>query len=254
MNTSYLCCKLAICVLFLIQFVHGGIDVPGSIQLNSGVFDKLLPKFKAVLVKFDKAYPYGAKHDVFKTIAEDCISQPDLLVAEVNIEDYGKKDNLDLGERYGIKSDDFPEYRLFIQGQSIDEPLRYIGDEEKPEDIKKFVIENTDLWLGMPACIEEMDMLVKRFFDSQSDRKAVLEEAEAASARLGKGDSLTAERAEVYVKTMRKVMEQGNKFVSTEMERVNKLVDGKVSEKKKAQLKDRSNILKSFKMRIKDEL
>ena len=49
------------------------------------VFFQLLPKFQATLVKFDESYPYGEKHDEFKKVAKATISQPDLLVGEVNV-------------------------------------------------------------------------------------------------------------------------------------------------------------------------
>ena len=59
------------------------------------------------------------------------------------IVDYGDKDNSDLGERFGVQKDDFPEYRLFIQGRSIDDPIKYTGDEENADAIKKFLVKET---------------------------------------------------------------------------------------------------------------
>jgi endoplasmic reticulum protein 29 len=50
------------------------------------------------------------------------------------------------------------------------------------------------------------------------------------------------------------VMDKGDKFVQTEMERVEKLKDGKVSDNKKEQLGRRLNILTSFELRMKEEL
>ena len=48
-------------------------------------FFQIIGKFKATLVKFDEMYPYGEKHDEFKKVAKDSTSQPELLVAEVNV-------------------------------------------------------------------------------------------------------------------------------------------------------------------------
>ncbi len=109
------------------------------------------------------------------------------------------------------------------------------------------------LWLGLPACIEKFDRLVKDFFKASGDaRKTILEQAQKEAEAVE--DETEKECAAVYVKTMQKVLEKGDDFVDTELTRVEKLSEGKLSEKKKTQLKDRASILTSFKLRQKDEL
>lgn len=46
---------------------------------------QIINRHKVVLVKFDETYPYGDKQDAFKKVASSTISQPDLLVGEVQI-------------------------------------------------------------------------------------------------------------------------------------------------------------------------
>lgn len=241
-------------MIVFVQSMHiiNGDQVKGSVALNSGNFDKVLSKFTAVLVKFDKSYPYGDKHDEFKKVAEASISQPNLLVAEVNIQDYGEKENSDLGDKYEIKAEEYPEYRLFIHGK--DSPIPFTGDESKADQIKKFVVKETGLWLGLPACIKEFDEFVKQFLIATTDdeRKQVIEQAEKEQKKIT--DTTILERSAVYVKTMQKILETGKEFINTELNRVEKLSEGKVSDKKKAQLKNRANILTSFQLQMKDEL
>lgn len=251
MNTCQLNALLTVFVAAFVQLISGD-QVKGSVSLNSGTFDKVTSKFAAVLVKFDKSYPYGEKQDVFKKVAETSTSQPDLLVAEVNIQDYGDKENSDLGERFGIKSDDYPEYRLFIQGS--DSPKIFTGDESKADEIQRFIVKESGLWLGLPGCIKEFDVLARRLIKATTDdeRKTIYAEAEKEKEKIT--STTGKEHAGIYVKTMQKVIEVGKDFISTEIKRVEKLSQGKVSDKKKAQLKDRTNILTSFQLHMRDEL
>lgn len=112
------------------------------------------------------------------------------------------------------------------------------------------------MWIGLPACIEEFDNLIKEFNDASDEesKRAVIQKAQEKIDNLDSEDK--KERANIYVKTFEKVLVKGANFVSSELIRVEKLSEQKVSEKKKAQLKNRANILTSFKMRmnIKDEL
>ena len=86
---------------------------------------------------------------------------------------------------------------------------------------------------------------------SDNDKKAILERAK------NHADNISEEpkkgRATYYVKTLEKILEKGNEYVDTELKRVEKLAEGKVSDNKKSQLKEKASILTSFQMR-KDEL
>lgn len=55
--------------------------------------------------------------------------------------DYGDKDNADLGKRFGVSKDDFPAYKLFVQGR--DEPVDFTGDAKNGAEIKKFIIQHS---------------------------------------------------------------------------------------------------------------
>ena len=35
-----------------------------------------------------------------------------MLICDVGVSEYGDKDNQDIADRYSIKADDFPQYRL----------------------------------------------------------------------------------------------------------------------------------------------
>lgn len=109
------------------------------------------------------------------------------------------------------------------------------------------------LWLGLPACLEEFDKLVAEFLKANPEaRLGIVEKAEAALKTLTKDSD--KESAEVYIRTMKKIEEKGDTFINSEIERVEKLKDGKVSDKKKEELNRRLNILTSFELRLKDEL
>jgi len=61
--------------------------------------------------------------------------------------EYGDKENADLADRFNIKKDDWPEYRLFLQGKS--EPIAYTGNKERADDIQKFIVQES----GKLSCV-----------------------------------------------------------------------------------------------------
>lgn len=112
------------------------------------------------------------------------------------------------------------------------------------------------MWMGLPACLEEFDGMISEFFKASSEdaKRAIIAKAQKEASSLDAAEIKS--RANIYVKTFEKILEKGNEFVNTELTRVEKLSEQKVSENKKAQLRDRASILTSFQMRmnIKDEL
>lgn len=150
----------------------------GLVELDDISFNKITGKFQASLIKFDVAYPYGEKHEAFTAFAKEAKDVDDLLVADVGVKDYGEKDNEALAKKYGGYKDTFPAVRLFIKGR--EEPLAFDDSQGFSVDaLRKFVIENTGLYLSLPGCVKELDKLAEKFIKASKDeRKNVLKEVE----------------------------------------------------------------------------
>merc|ERR1719171_731190 len=114
-----------------VQLAFGYTD-RGILKLDNTTFDRIIDGTKSVFVRFDKEYSYGDEHDAWKDFAAKVgTSSAEMLVADVGVSEYGDKDNSDISERYSIKSDDFPQYRLWLKGKgSAAEPAVYKGDKK----------------------------------------------------------------------------------------------------------------------------
>jgi len=250
--------KLAVivCTLLVLALESAlAINCKGCTPLDTLSFDKLLSKFKVSLIKFDVAYPYGDKHEEFAKFSASAAQTRDLLVGEVGIKDYGDKDNADLAERFGVAKDDYPVVILFAHddnGKLLDHRF---NDEFSEDNLKSFVRQKTGLYLPRPGCIEELDNLADKLMtasDAGTKGKLVVE---AEKFRDKEQEESRKASANIYTKIMHKVVAEGTNFIAKEMERVKKLMDGKVSDAKKKQLQERLNILKSFeRQKTKDEL
>ncbi|KOB59631.1 Windbeutel [Operophtera brumata] len=225
-----------LCVIFAIPFAYQSTTTPsGSVNLDELSFYKVTNKFEASLVKFDVAYPYGDRHDAFVAVAKDANDVDDLLVAEVGVKDYGEKENEGLAMKYGATKDNFPIVKLFVKGKS--DPLTF--DDAKgftSDELRRFVRKNTGIYLSLPGCVRELDILAIKFMKSKEDeRKEVLKEVV---------EKKVADK---------KVIEKGDEFITTEDKRVKKLLNGKVSNEKKKELEIRLNILQTFQLLNKEK-
>lgn len=224
-----------------------GILCKGCVQLDTYSFDKITSKFEASLIKFDSAYPYGAKHDAFEAVCEAAYSSPDLLVGEVQVKDYGEKDNEDLAKRYGVTKDDFPSVKLFTRNNK--EPVAFVVKDDKEftaDNMKKFIRSKSQVYIGLPGCLQEFDKIAAKFLKANSveDKKQLLSEAETLWNK-AKGNREN-KSAETYVKIMRKIIDKGNTFISNESSRVENVLKGKINKEKQTEMQERLNILQSF--------
>ena len=232
------------------------INCAGCTPLDEISFDKIINKFKASLIKFDVAYPYGEEHDAFAQIAKESLDVGDLFIGEVGVKDYAERDNERLAERFDLSKEDFPAVILFVQVEGGKEGnlLHFrFGDKLTADGLKKFVRQKSGIYLSLPGCIEQFDKLVDKLLAAtESDKQSVLKEAEDLWDKTH-GPRM-AKRADIYVKLMRKVVATGPSFVAKEAQRVKKLLGGKISSDKKEELEEKSNILKSFSVFIRDQL
>jgi len=259
---------ISISTCLLSQTAHS-IMVKGALPLDSLTFDKITNSFKYTLVKFDTAYPYGDKHDEFKKVSNKASSNPDLCIAEVNINEYGDKENQDLAARFNIDDKAYPHYRLFKKSENLEnqanEPdpfatwtiMENVDKDWKELDIVMFLRKN-NVWVGMPFCTERMDqfsaLFMKQFQSNDlAAAKQVLQVAEKFSETGSEDTSVFV--AQIYVGLMKKILEkgveEGENWYRNEAYRLNKLLGDKekvksINSEKLTTMKARLNILWSF--------
>lgn len=112
-------CKVIAIFLISYPYLINGLVCKGCLELDELIFNKVLAKFSAVLVKFDIAYPYGIQHDEYAKFAKEiCESDyENMIVSVVGIKNYGDSANDILAERFFI-GDQLPVIKLFTNGDS----------------------------------------------------------------------------------------------------------------------------------------
>ncbi|XP_049533753.1 endoplasmic reticulum resident protein 29 [Anopheles darlingi] len=220
----------------------------GCVDLDSSTFDKVVKKFRYTLVKFDTAFPYGDKHEAFTSLAQQAGSNDELLFALVGIKDYGEKDNTDLETRFSIPKE-YPVVKLF--SHNIDKPIDFPTSEEISADsLRLFLKRNTDLYIGLPGCIQRLDDFVHTFLHSSDnvEKQSMIDQIETLGKALDETDQFKTSY-KTYAALMRKTLHSNKPpsvVVQDEMDRIGKILQSKLSDTKRNDLKLRTNIMQSF--------
>jgi len=232
-------------VLLLIASFFLSVFAPstkGVVTLDSWTFDKIVDDDTTVLVKFDQEYPFGAKEDAFKEFAKrigERGKKNKLIVAQVPSVEYGENRNEDLLQRFDIKKEDFPVFKLFVRSKELP-----IDGEVTVDSLSNFVKSNTGVYIGAPGTIEEFDLLAAEFISADAQKRgSIVTKLKEKAAKL---DESSKSSSDVYLSIMEHVIERGDGFIETETKRVQRLKEGKLTEEKKNQFNVRHNILASF--------
>ena len=240
-------------VLGFCSVYAGAINCKGCTPLDEVTFDKMIKSFPYSIIKFDVAYPYGDKHEEFAKVAVEAGDLPKLFVGEVGIKDYGEKDNEELGKRFGITKDDLPVVHIFKKvGDKVENVM--FESEFSSENLKNFIRQHTGIYMPLPGCVESLNNVADRLTGGKIDA------AQAKELMQKEADKLTEEKmkekAQVYLKIVKKVASDGLEFVAKETERTKKMLEQKLADKKKKELNEKINVLRAFTKneKAKDEL
>ncbi|CAG2171496.1 unnamed protein product [Oppiella nova] len=241
----HLSSAVTLVVSMVLQMMSALDALSGSVVLDSFTFDKIVTKFKTSLVKFDIQYPYGEKHEEFEKVSQMAKSIGDIVMAEVGVQEFGEKQNMDLMNKYGITKDDFPVLKLFIGGD-VENPIHF-DDEFKSDPIIRFIRRHSGVRIPLENCLPEFDDISQRFMGpetSDRQRRDLLNESQQRLQELTNSEH--KKWADVYIQFMTKVIEKGDQFIDSETQRLNGIVSQKLAENKRKEIKGKLNILLSF--------
>lgn len=249
LNLIFFGCLASIC--------HGNQDP--FLHLNSLTFNKTLQAYSFSFVKFDSSNP--KRHEAFEKLSFDLMENSKILMAEVRITGFGSPLNLDLAKRFNLTQGMLPELIFFrkrrLKGKKFDYETTRYGGEMSLEHFKKFLKRKSGIWLGLPGCIEEFDALADEFMENSDqlpNLNDILEKVEKMVTNLPDEKVISGEK---YLKFMKLIISKGKGFISSEEERLTKLLaDSNLRQEKSQDLTKTLNILRSFQLtkRIKDEL
>lgn len=234
----------------------------GALSLDNTTFDKVrqIPGF-SLFAKI-AAVNYDSSEDEFGKLCKQGQYAKSILFGNVDVEEIGDEQNSDLAERYSVQTSDYPAYLLFQPGQ--ESPLRFEpfpdpaarephdwdadedGDWEAPE-ISEKTADNLATWLRMQGVrmptdgqILELDDAAEAFMkggykDSDLDEAKKVAEAYSQDPK-----------AAIYIKTMEKVKAKGAGYIESEMSRLRKIMDGKITSVKRNEMQTKVGILQVF--------
>jgi len=214
-------------------------EVPGVQDLTPETFDGVVNGKIHALVEFYAPWCGHCKKltPEFKKLGEKILSDPKLksrvVVAKVNADAHRA-----LGTRFGVTG--FPTLKWFARGQPVSSPETYQGS-RTADGFLGFITDKLEADKGFGR-IDLIDPIVESFLTGDKDEIIKLVEE--------KVDALEGEEQEnghVYLRLMRKTKEKGAEYLTTERERVKRIIEsGSVNQDKALELSRKVSIISAF--------
>jgi len=214
------------------------------VDLNDKNFDSIvMDTSKDVLVEFYAPWCGHCKRLApdYEKVANAFKNEPGVVIAKLDSDVAAHKP---LASRYGVSG--FPTLKFFPKHNKNGEEYSSGRD---PESFVKFINEKTGTSRTLTGALGEkagrvpaLDELAAKFVSG--DQNALLAEAKTAVASLAAD---VAKSAQYYLKAMEKIASDGQAFITTEVARLQKLIDSPSTASAKVdEFVIRRNILKAF--------
>jgi len=214
--------------------------------LDPSNFDSIaLDSSKDVLVEFYAPWCGHCKSltPKYEKVASSFEGDDNIVIAKLDADAHK-----DLGQRYGVSG--FPTIKFFPRGDKT--PVDYTGGREA-EDFVKYMNDKTGAqrtlgggFTEVAGRNTELDEIAEQFTDANDKavKSQLLTKAQAIIAQLSNEQKSLGG---VYETTMKRIIEKGAEFATTEAARLKRMIDGgNVAAKKRADFAKRRNIVLQF--------
>jgi protein disulfide-isomerase A6 len=214
------------------------------VDLTPSNFDSIaLNTDKDVLVEFYAPWCGHCKSlaPEYEKVANAFASEPNVVVAKVDADTHKS-----LGEKYGVSG--FPTIYWFGK-QNKEEPVTYSSARD-PQSFIDFINEKTGTQRSAngrlnddAGRIEALDAIAEKVVAAGANIADLLKQAEDVV----KGLTGTQEKnGKIYTKIIQTVQSKGLAYIQTEIERLERMLEGSVAAKKADEFTIRKNILEAF--------
>ena len=191
----------------------------------------------------------------WKDFASNYGGGSDLVLGEVGISEYGDNTNQELGDKYDINKDNYPQYRLFLKSKNVNEPIKYEYDENVKSDELALFVRKNGIYLALNGCLKDFDDLINKFMNDkdQTNRDKIGNEGKKLLDNY-KGKENEEKSGKYYMKVMAKINKEGDEYINKEIKRLDNLLNGEtyIPDDKKPWFRKRLNILSVFKEQLPD--